>query len=96
MTWPVRVPVGHLVESLTGRDKGQLYVVIGHGTQPFILVADGRNRKAANPKKKNVRHVKPVRSIAENVAYNLTVAGKVTDEKLRQAISNHVKRMVER
>ena len=96
MTLSVAMPLGQIVASRKGRDQDQLYVVVGYGNSPFILVADGRNRKAAAPKKKNVRHVKPVRSIAENVAHNLKAAGKITDEKLRQAISNHVQRMVER
>ena len=86
-------PLGQIVASEKGRDKGQLYVVVGYGNPPFILVADGVFRKAAKPKKKNVRHVKPMDSIAQDVVHKLEGDGKVTDEELRQAISNYVHRM---
>lgn len=87
MTLPVAMPLGQLVISQLGRDKGHLYVVVGYGNPPFILVADGRNRKAAAPKKKNIRHVKPIGSIAQDVVLKLEHSGNVTDEQLRQAIS---------
>ena len=87
MILSVAMPLGQIVASRKGRDQDQLYVVVGYGNSPFILVADGRNRKAAAPKKKNVRHVKPMGSIAQNVAHKLERDEKVTDEELRQAIS---------
>lgn len=87
MTLPVAMPLGQLVISQAGRDKGHIYVVVGYGNPPFILVADGRNRKAAEPKKKNIRHVKPIGSIALDVAHKLEQNGSITDEQLRQTIS---------
>ncbi len=87
MTLPAAMPLGQIVLSQMGRDKGQVYVVVGYGKPPFILVADGRNRKATKPKKKNIRHLKLIGSIAQDVANILEQGSKVTDEMLRQAIS---------
>lgn len=80
------LPLGQIVSSRQGRDKGQLYMVVGYGKSPFVLVADGRVRKAAKPKKKNARHVRNVGSIAQKAAQKLQ-SGTITDEEVRQAIS---------
>lgn len=81
------LPLGQIVSSLQGRDKGQLYMVVGYGKSPFLLVADGRGRKAAKPKKKNARHVRIMGSIAQGLSHNLQQKSTITDEELRQAIS---------
>lgn len=48
---------GEIVESVQGRDKGCFYVVCEvRGSS--VLVADGVKRKLANPKKKNVKHLR--------------------------------------
>lgn len=88
MVPPGNVPLGQFVVSQAGRDIGHTYIVVGHGKPPFILVADGRVRTAAKPKTKNVRHVKLMRSIAQDVAQKLRRQERITDEELRQAILN--------
>ena len=59
---PVR---GEIVESVQGKDKGNYYVVC-EVCAHCVLVADGIKRKLANPKKKNVKHLRLTpRNIAE-------------------------------
>ncbi len=48
---------GRLVFSITGRDKGRAFILIGTNGQGFYLLADGKLRKMEKPKKKNPRHV---------------------------------------
>lgn len=83
-----KIPLGQIVVSLSGKDAGQQYVVVGNGKPPFLQLADGRNRIIAKPKKKNVRHVQITRSIAHNVAEKLRNRVPVSDLELRQAILN--------
>lgn len=45
-------PVGSVVQSTAGRDKGALYIVVGKLDYPYVWVADGRKYKADKPKKK--------------------------------------------
>lgn len=55
----VKTPVrGEIVESLQGRDKGCLYAVCEVLPNGFVSVADGVKKTLAQPKKKNVKHLK--------------------------------------
>ena len=53
--------VGHLVVSLAGRDKGCICAVVGEPDEEgFVLIADGKVRKVEKPKKKKLKHLKPI------------------------------------
>lgn len=51
---------GCLAYSKAGHDKGSLYVVIGMSDDKVFL-ADGVLRKVSSPKKKNIKHIQPVK-----------------------------------
>ena len=44
------IPVCTVVESLAGRDKGHLYVVVGSLAYPYVWIADGRKYNLDKPK----------------------------------------------
>lgn len=46
------IPVCTVVESLAGRDKGHLYVVVGSLAYPYVWIADGRKYNLDKPKKR--------------------------------------------
>ena len=50
---------GDVVKSLKGRDKDCIYVVI-YVENGMAYLANGRNRKVENPKKKNAKHLEVV------------------------------------
>ena len=53
--------LGHLVVSLAGRDKGCVCAVVGKADdEGYVLIADGRIRKIETPKKKKLKHLKPI------------------------------------
>lgn len=78
---------GHIVISAAGRDAGHAYVVLGWYKPQTLLVADGRGRKFASPKKKNVKHIK-IHSIANKITDTLAKGEPVTDEDIRQALAH--------
>lgn len=84
---PQMVKIGQLVSSRTGRDAGKHYVVVGFGSAPFILLADGRTRRVDDPKKKNVRHVMAHQAIAGAVAEKVRQGQRITDGDIRQALN---------
>lgn len=49
--------IGLICESLQGRDKGNLYVIVGILPNSFVFVADGDRKKLSCPKRKNIRHL---------------------------------------
>jgi ribosomal protein L14E/L6E/L27E len=66
---------GDVVKSLKGRDKDCIYVVI-HVDNGTAYLANGRNRKVENPKKKNAKHLEVVLELGCDIS--------VTDLDLRK------------
>lgn len=83
-----KVELGQLVKSAAGRDTGHIYVVTGLTEPKYVLLTDGRERSVAKPKKKNIRHVNVLNSIAKDVAEMLKTGAKVTDEDIRRTITS--------
>lgn len=49
---------GWIVRASAGRDKGGIFCVVGvDQEQQRLLLADGKRRKSANPKRKKLGHV---------------------------------------
>ena len=49
--------VGLLCVSKHGHDKGEAYIITKVADDKVVLVANGRNRLLAAPKRKNIRHL---------------------------------------
>ena len=47
---------GEFVCATKGRDKGKWFLVVCSG-DTYVYIADGKNRKISNPKKKNLKHI---------------------------------------
>ena len=56
-----------LALSLAGHDKGHYYVVVGEEAEA-VYVADGELKLLARPKRKNRRHIQPIRKLPADVA----------------------------
>ena len=50
------IKVGSLVESTTGKDKGELFFV-KESTNAKVYLVNGRNRTLKMPKTKNLKHI---------------------------------------
>ena len=48
---------GGVPESISGRDAGRLYIILGAEGERLLL-SDGKYRSCFAPKKKNVKHVR--------------------------------------
>lgn len=78
--------LGQLVTSRAGRDAGRPYLVVGVRADGRVLVADGRYRKLARAKPKNLRHLWVHDRIAAPVAERLKRGEAVSDAQLWQAL----------
>ncbi len=54
-----RIFVGDLVKSKNGRDKGEIFLVVNVACG-FCFIANGKERKVNNLKKKNLKHVEKI------------------------------------
>lgn len=74
-----------IIISLAGRDKGQLFFVVGTDEE-FVWIADGRGRKLENPKRKKRRHVQKVPQTDSRVAEKIRNGDKVLNSELRREL----------
>ena len=66
-----RARLSDIVLSLTGRDRGQLMLVVAEEGD-FLLLANGRARRAENPKRKREKHEE---------------GGRLTNSEIRKALA---------
>ncbi|MFD2925213.1 KOW domain-containing RNA-binding protein [Halobacillus naozhouensis] len=82
--------IGQVVRIVQGREAGQYAVIINILDGRFLLLADGEKRKYDRPKKKNLQHVELMDFISPEVQNSLLETGRVTNGKLRFAVSKYV------
>lgn len=75
-----------IVCSLAGHDAGSLFFVVEAGPDS-VLLADGKRRRAENPKRKNRKHVSIVARTDSRVASKLRQGDKVTNSELRKELA---------
>ena len=75
-----------IVLSLTGRDRGQLMLVVAEEGD-FLLLANGRGRRAESPKRKRRRHVSRQGRCDERTQGKLLENGRLTNSDIRKALA---------
>ncbi len=78
--------LGRIATSRSGRDRGAVYLVIAEAGPALVLVADGRGRPVARPKRKNIKHLE-FGPVAPGLLPKLTAGQPLTDEEIRSAIA---------
>ena len=73
----MKLNVGSVVRAKAGRDNGGFFVVTALG-KDHCFIADGKSRKLASPKRKNIKHIAPTDSMID--------INDITDKKLRNAL----------
>lgn len=86
--------IGQIVLINKGRDAGQYAVIIKILDERFVLLADGDKRKFDNPKKKNIHHIEFFDYVSPEVQSSISETGRVTNGKLRFALSKFVNELV--
>ncbi len=85
-------PIGWIVRANAGRDRDGIFCVVGAQEQgAYLLLADGKRRKAARPKRKKLRHVQVLTSDPAQFDHpaleKLRQTGSATDPELRRALA---------
>ncbi|TLS35496.1 KOW domain-containing RNA-binding protein [Pseudalkalibacillus caeni] len=86
--------IGQLVRNLRGRDADQYGIVIKVLDERFVLIADGDKRKFDKPKRKNIAHLEMTDFISPEVENSIKETGRVTNGKLRFAVSKYMNQQV--
>ena len=72
--------------SLSGHDSGQYYL-IKEKDERFVYLVNGTTRPLASPKKKNAKHIQPVKKLPEEVVE--CMAEGLTDTTIKRAIKTY-------
>ncbi len=78
--------IADIVLSLTGRDRGQLMLVVAEEGD-FLLLANGRARRAERPKRKRRKHVSYQGVCDLRTQTKLREAQRLTNSEIRMALS---------
>ena len=84
-----KVKLGSVVFSLKGRDTGVCYAVVGQKDATTVLVSDGHRHKLAQPKLKNIKHLRFDGTVLTTVGEKLSTKKKVFDSELRSALRTY-------
>ncbi|MGI6094744.1 MAG: KOW domain-containing RNA-binding protein [Lachnospiraceae bacterium] len=74
---------GMLAKSLAGHDKGQIYVIESIEGE-YVYLADGKHRSLERTKKKNLKHIQPVKHIEVSCLCNETIKKVIKEYQLGQ------------
>lgn len=76
----MEITTGSVVTATAGRDKDGVFAVIGFLDSRTALIADGKSRPIERPKRKNIRHLKPL---------SATVDCTLTNRQLRITLKSY-------
>ena len=79
--------ISDVVISTAGRDRGQLFYVIG-ADGSYVTLANGKNRTLEKPKRKKCKHVEKVLRSETRVAGKLISGDKVLNGELRRDLAS--------
>lgn len=75
------IQVGHVVQSIQGRDRGRVMVVIDIIDDEYALLVDGSLRRLDKPKKKKVKHFVSTGLISQEIRQRV-----LSDKKMNNAL----------
>ena len=83
---PDCIRISDVVVSTAGRERGQMFYVIGtEGV--YTLLANGKDRPLEKPKRKKLKHVNKVLRAETRVAAKLLAGDKVLNSELRKDLA---------
>ena len=75
-----------IVRSLAGRDKGQLFCVVGV-QEGYLLLCDGKRRRVERPKRKKAVHTAPAGETRRPCPDASRAGGQLSDRAIRRALA---------
>ncbi len=91
----MNVKRGDLVVATSGRDENKLFMVI-EVADSVAKIVDGKSRKVVSPKRKNVKHLKVIKSaVLIRLAEKIIGGERVGDSTVRKAITESQKNQEE-
>ena len=78
--------IGQIVYATRGRDVGQVFIVVA-AENGYVMLADGKRRKFAKPKRKKNKHLQATNCFADVVKAKLESGQMIGDSDVRKALA---------
>lgn len=80
------IMIGMLAYSKAGHDKQTLYMIVGEDSE-YVYLADGKLKPIEHPKKKNKKHIQPVKwGYDKSIRERLLEKQSVRNEEIKRVI----------
>lgn len=83
------INLGQVAYSLSGRDAGRYYLIVGFLQNGYVLVADGEKHKMDAPKKKNTKHLKIYQATMQDIAQKILDGKRVYNSELIEKLKKY-------
>ena len=84
-----------LVKSLAGHDKKEFYIIIRVQGE-YAYLSDGRKHPPDLPKRKNIKHLQPLKEYDKGLREKLIMGSRVEDEEIARWIRSRISSRRER
>ena len=84
------IRVGDIVCSLAGRDRGEVFLVVGEQGR-FVLLANGKGRTCLAPKKKSRRHLSRIGACDGRAVQQLREGSRAANSEIRKALAEVIR-----
>lgn len=78
--------IGRVVLAKAGRDKGDIFVIVGQIDHEYVLIANGTNRSVEKPKKKKNKHLEAQPHVLTGIGDKILRGQKVFDAEIRKSL----------
>lgn len=78
--------IGRVVLATAGRDKGNIFVIVGKLDEEYVFISNGTNRSIDKPKKKKVKHLVLQPDFLEVIEEKILKGQKVFDAEIRKSL----------
>lgn len=85
------VGIGELVESIKGRDLGQIYLVVSVTNDGDCYLVNGDNRTFSKPKLKNLKHIRKLNFTVNHLQEKLLSKKCIYDNEVYSCIKKYKK-----
>lgn len=82
-----------VVKSIAGRDKGNYFVVIEKIDDAYVSICDGDMRRVENPKKKKLKHLRPVGTHIRFISEKLQAGEQLTNSLIKKSLADEISRI---
>lgn len=83
------IQIGRVVYSKAGRDKGELFIIVGILDENYVYISNGQLRQIEKPKKKKIKHLIFTNGVAEDIKSMILSGDKVSNTQIKKFLQSH-------